>query len=90
MKEYLRIEGKYDGQHEEDGEDAVLCPWLSGLQRWQEEKAKGDGNTAGKAWDDVTGGELDPAEVEKAREAEMEFIRNMKVYENVPRRWAHR
>ena len=32
---------------------------------------------------------MDPAEVEKAREAEMEFIRNMKVYEKVPRRWAH-
>ena len=31
------------------------------------------------AWDDVTGTELDPQEVRRAREDEMEFIRNMKV-----------
>ena len=26
----LQVDGKLDGNHEEDGEDAVLCPTLNG------------------------------------------------------------
>ena len=36
-----------------------------------------------EAWDDVTGKSLDPKEVSKARAKEMEYVRNMNVYEVV-------
>ena len=45
-------------QHEEDGEDAVLHPTLSGLK-------EGTGNS--RARDDVAGAELDPVMVEDAK-----------------------
>ena len=37
-----------------------------------------------RAWDDVTGQELEPAEVRKARKAEMEYMNKMKVYTVCP------
>ncbi len=37
-----------------------------------------------EAWDDVTGEELDPEEVKKARAEEIEFFRNRRVYRKVP------
>ena len=36
----------------------------------------------------MTGTALDPQEVRRAREDEMEFIRNMRVYDKAPRSWA--
>ena len=37
------------------------------------------------AWDDVTGEELDPEEVEKARAEEVQFYKSRKVYTKVPK-----
>ena len=37
-----------------------------------------------KAWDDVTGVELDPKKVEKARREEIEYYNSMQVYDRVP------
>ena len=62
----------------------MLCPTLNGLKEWQQNSG------TGYAWDDVTGAALDAQEVRRAREDEMEFIRNMRVYDKVPRSWAWR
>ena len=59
--------------HEDDGDDAVLCPTLNGLKRWQESMG------SGSAWDDVTGADLDAEMVEEARKEEIEFSRNMNI-----------
>ena len=48
----LQENGKLDGKHEEDGEDAVLCPTLNGL------KERYKSGEADCAWDDVTGAQL--------------------------------
>ena len=42
------------------------------------------------AWDDVTGEELDPREVAKARGQEMEYVRQKKVWRKITRREAQR
>ena len=57
---------------------------LNGLKRWHETMR------GSSAWDDVTGADLDTKMVEEARREEIEFIRNMRVYEKVPRSWAWR
>ena len=36
------------------------------------------------AWDDISGAELDPKEVYKARLEEVKFIRDMGLYDKVP------
>ena len=36
------------------------------------------------AWDDVSGAELDPKQVRKAREEEVEYVHKMKLYDKVP------
>ena len=36
------------------------------------------------AWDDVSGAELDPKMVRKAREEEIQYVRKMELYEKVP------
>ena len=36
------------------------------------------------AWDDVSGAELDPKEVKRARAEEVEYVRKMKLYNKVP------
>ena len=36
------------------------------------------------AWDDVFGAELNPTEVRKARQEEIDYVRNMKLYTKVP------
>ena len=82
--EDLQVDGKLDGKHEEDGEDAVLCPTLNGLKEWYKS------GEADHAWDDVTGAQLEAKEVRKAREDEMKFIRDMNVYDKVPRSRAWR
>ena len=41
-----------------------------------------------KAWDDVTGKELNPAEVIKARDEEIAYIHKSNLYTKVPRRKA--
>ena len=38
-----------------------------------------------EAWDDVNGGYLDPVEVKKARATEINWVREQKIYEIVPR-----
>ena len=38
-----------------------------------------------EAWDDVTGKELKPEKVKAARQEEVQYIRNMKLYNKVPR-----
>ena len=38
----------------------------------------------GMAWDDVSGAELDPGKVRKARAEEVEYVRKMRLYEKVP------
>ena len=80
----LQVDGQLDGKHEEDGEDAVLCPTLKGLKEWHKS------GEAESAWDDVTGAHLDVDEVRRAREDEMKFIRDMHVYDKVPRSLAWR
>ena len=37
-----------------------------------------------EAWDDVSGAELDPAAVKKARKEEIEYVRKMNLYTKVP------
>ena len=32
----LEVNGKLDGKHEEDGEEAVLCPTLNELKEWHQ------------------------------------------------------
>ena len=44
----------------------------------------------GQAWDDLTGAELDPREVKKAREREVGYVRNKKVWVKIARREAQR
>ena len=80
----LQVDGKLDGKHEEDGDDAVLCPTLNGLKEWHKS------GEAESAWDDVTGAQLDVNEVRRAREDEMKLIRDMHVYDKVPRSCAWR
>ena len=41
------------------------------------------------AWDDVTGQELDPSEVAKARSKEMSYVEAKKVWTLIPRKKAH-
>ena len=42
-----------------------------------------DSETMEVAWDDVTGAELDPAQVKRARLDEVKYIRNMKLHSKV-------
>ena len=51
----------------------------------QEEYMKGWG-----AWDDITGGELDPKEVRKARMREIGYVDQKKVWEKITRAEAKR
>ena len=68
-----------DEQHEDTVDDEVLKKATLML------KSK---NGVSWAIDDVTGGQLDANLVVKARQLEMEYFRNMQVYEKVPRSWA--
>lgn len=76
--------GTWNANHEEDREYAVLCPALSGLKEWC------NGSVADCAWDDVVGVQLDAEGVKKAKEYDMEFIRHLRVYGQVPRSRAWR
>ena len=80
----LRVGGKLDGKHEEDGEDAVLCPTLNVLNEWYTSEE------SYCAWDDATGAQVDAREVRQSREDEMKFIRDLRVYDKVPRSRAAR
>ena len=75
----FQVDRELDGKHDEDGDDAVLCPTLNGLKEWHKS------GEAESAWDDVTGAQLDAKKVRIAREDDMKFIRDMHAYGKVPR-----
>lgn len=81
-------------QMETDKKGQLLLAQLQGTQREKmhidrqlekeyETVAMKDNNTMEAACDDVTGAELDPQHVRKAREEEAEYIRNMKLHTKV-------
>ena len=43
-----------------------------------------------EAWDDVSGAQLDPKEVKRARREEIEYVHKFRVYDQVPRAEAQR
>ena len=52
-------------------------------QRYRTAEEEDDPNLE-TAWDDVSGAELDPKEVKRARAEEVEYVRKMKLYTKVP------
>lgn len=57
---------------------------VRGLQKQCQTIAENNQDEMEMAWDDVSGAELNPAYVKKARREEIEYVRKMNLYDKVP------
>ena len=71
-------------------ENLLSLTWIDFIKKESKAEDHEEIEVPGYAYDDVTGNELDPKEVLKARLKELEYIKQMKAWKKISRKEAKR